>query len=344
MKLSQILPITFITAVMLTMMSCRDELCYDHYPSVALSLSWEREWERDYGKNHADNWNTTFIGFDYNEFRPALPEWVNIVRFSTDGYRYEHYVGNQGDRIIMDEGDSQSLLLYNGDTEYIILSDIATPPEARASATGRSRSSLSYITEKHPSARTTSPPDALYAAFIPDISDVQKHEIRPISVKMQPLVYTYIIRYEFDYGNEHIALARGALGGMAESVYLLDGRTSGESAIILFDCELTDYGCIARVGSFGVPDFPDKYFGRADSETAPQPYTLNLEVRLNNGKYVEFNTDISNQIANQPRGGVIHVSGLRIDDGDSFSDAGFNVDVDGWGDRVDIDLPVSPSK
>ncbi|MDE6810786.1 MAG: DUF5119 domain-containing protein, partial [Muribaculaceae bacterium] len=154
----------------------------------------------------------------------------------------------------------------------------------------------------------------------------------------------YIIKYEFEYGNEHIALARGALGGMAESVYLLNGRTSDESAVILFDCDIKDYGCEAHVRSFGVPGFPDKYFGRVADTSVDGPYTLNLEVRLKNGKYVEFNIDVRDQIAKQPRGGVIKVSGLRIEDEDSFTNTGFNVAVDNWGDRVDIDLPVRPTE
>lgn len=344
MKLSRIQLIALMMIVMSAMMSCRDELCYNHFPSLGVSLSWEYEWERDYGMNHSANWDAAFHGFGYDDLRPGKPEWVNIIRFCTDGTRYEHYVDNDGEDIMIDEGEGQSLLLYNGDTEYIILSDIASPPAARASATGRSRTSLSYVTEVFPTARTTNPPDLLYSAYVTDVPAVRKHEKKLLPVKMQPLVYTYVIRYEFDYGNEHIALARGALGGMAESVYLLDGRSSDESAIVLFDCDLRDYGCEAHVRSFGVPGFPDEYYGRIKADIPPRPYTLNLEVRLKNGKFLEFNYDISDQITNQPRGGVITVSGLRIDDGDSFSDSGFNVEIDGWGDRVDIDLPVQPGE
>lgn len=332
-----------MVTVMSAMTSCRDELCYNHYPSLDVSLSWEHEWERDYGMNHSATWDASLHGFGYESLRPGKPEWVNLIRFGADGTRHESFLGNNGDNVMVDIGAGQSLLLYNGDTEYIILSDIATPPKARASATARTRTSLAAVTERHPEARTTNPPDVLYSAYVSDLPEVKIHENRPQPVKMQPLVYTYVIRYEFEYGLEHVALARGALGGMAESVYLLDGRSSDETTIIIYDCEIKDYGCEAHVRSFGVPAFPDEYYGRADdakTDTPARPYTLNLEVRLNNGKYVEFNTDISDQIAKQPRGGVIKVSGLRIEDEVSMTEAGFNVDIDGWGDRVDIDLPV----
>ncbi|MDE6394612.1 MAG: DUF5119 domain-containing protein, partial [Duncaniella sp.] len=328
MKLSRIQLLAIMVTVMSAMTSCRDELCYNHYPSLDVSLSWEHEWERDYGMNHSATWDASLHGFGYEDLRPGKPEWVNLIRFAADGSRHENFLGNDGANVMMDMGEGQSLLLYNGDTEYIILSDIATPPKARASATARTRTSLAAVSERHPDARTTNPPDVLYSAYVSDIPSVKKHENRPQPVKMQPLVYTYVVRYEFEYGLEHVALARGALGGMAESVYLLDGRSSDESTIIIYDCEIKDYGCEAHVRSFGVPAFPDEYYGRADdtkTETPARPYTLNLEVRLNNGKYVEFNTDISDQIAKQPRGGVIKVSGLRIEDEVSMSEAGFNV-------------------
>lgn len=344
MKLSRILSLAFLMAVMSVLTSCRDELCYNHFRSVAVSLSWEHEWERDYGKHHVASWDASLHGRDYDDLRPDKAEWVNLIHFSADGSRYENFLKNHGGDVNVDEGDGQSFLLYNGDTEYIILSDIATPPNARASATGRSRSSLTYVSERHPTARTTNPPDVLFSAYVPDLPIVEKHEKKPMAIKMQPLVYTYLVRYEFEYGLNYVALARGALGGMAESVYLLDGRSSDESSIILYDCDLKDFGCEAQVHSFGIPGFPDEYYGRADETTSDRRYSLNLEVRLKNGKYAEFNYDITDQIADQPRGGVILVKGLRIEDEFGSSATGFNVDINDWGDRVDIELPVGPSK
>lgn len=332
--------------VMSAMTSCRDELCYHHYPSLDVSLSWEHEWERDYGMNHPVNWDASLHGFGYDALRPGMPEWVNLIHFAADGTRNENYLSNAGDNVMVDYGDGQSLLLYNGDTEYIIFSDIASPPDARASATSRTRTSLTAVTERHPTARTTNPPDVLYSAYISDISDIKMHEIRPLSVKMQPLVFTYVVRYEFEYGLQHVRQARGALGGMAESVYLLDGRTSEETTIIIYDCELKDYGCEAHVRSFGVPGFPDEYYGRAEAAPTTRPYTLNLEVLLQNGKTLEFNFDIAEQLAKQPKGGVIRVDGIRIEDEQNVatgSESGFDVDLSGWG-NVEVDLPVVPDK
>lgn len=320
----------------------RTELCFNHYPKASLMLGWEREWERDYGRAHNENWNPELHGFHYDDLRPATPEWVNMVVYKDLDSNEEHYFSPDGGDIALSANENYSFLLYNGDTEYIVLSDIASLPEARASATPRSRSSISYIAERHPGVRSANPPDLLYASFLGDVPKIGIHETLPLNLMMKPLVYTYVIRYEFAKGLEYVSLARGALAGMAESVYLRDGRTSDDPIIILYDCEVKDYGCEAHVKSFGVPGFPDAYYGRSAEEAPERPYTLNLEVLLTTGKVVEFNFDISDQLKDQPRGGVITVSGLEIEvkeDDPPQSPSGFDVDLSGWG-QEDVEFPL----
>ena len=338
----------FMRAVLLLMVplagSCRKELCYNHFRAVSIGLEWEQEWERDYGMNHSSNWNAVYHGLGYDELRPERPEWVNLIQYTATGLQTETYLYPEGGDVKIDNDESQSFLLYNGDTEYIILSDMVSAPQARASATGRSRSSLQEVKDKYPGSRTTNPPDVIYSAYVNKVPSVGLHEILPVPIKMQPLVYTYVINYEFEYGLHNVALARGALGGMAESVYLMNGKTSEETAIILYDCSLTDTGCRAYVKTFGVPGFTDEYFGQLSSKSREQMFTLNLEVRLTHGRYYEFTYDITDQILNQPRGGVIKVSGIRIeDDWNPCEGSAFDVGVDDWGDREDIDLPVEPT-
>ena len=42
----------------------------------------------------------------------------------------------------------------------------------------------------------------------------------------------------------------------------------------------------------------------------------------------------------QPHGGVIVVSGIEIDENTTTEGGGFNIGVDGWGDAVDVPLPI----
>lgn len=339
-KITHKLLAIIITSVMMMTTSCRKELCYNHFREADFSLSWEREWEREYGANLQASWDPKIYGLDYDDMRPGFPEWVNLVKYDESGGFDEHFLGKDGGKIMVHEHDASRYLLYNGDTEYIIVSDIASIPEARASASSRSRSTIEYINERHPGIRSTNPPDALYSAYLERVPDIDLHESKKVPVKMQPLVYSYLIRYMFDKGIEYVALARGALGGMAESVYLKDGSTSDEATIILYDCDVKSYGCEALVKSFGVPGFPDEYYGRSEEETTGRPYTLNLEVRLINGKTVEFNFDVADQLIKQPRGGVITLSGISIEQEEASSPSGFEVEVTDWGEHEDIDLPL----
>ncbi|MDE5773441.1 MAG: DUF5119 domain-containing protein [Muribaculaceae bacterium] len=318
----------------------RTELCYDHYPTLTLSMEWEQEWERDYGMNHIANWEPSKHGREYDDLRPQQAEWINMLIRRTDGSVSEKYIHPEGDVISAELNGGQSYMFYNGDTEYILFSDLANPDDAKASATSRSRSGLAFINENHPDARSTNSPDILYASYIENVPSLGVHEHPTLNVKMQPVVYTYIIRYEFDYGLEHVALARGAIGGMAAYVYLKDGHTSDETSIILYDCEVKSYGCEAEIRSFGTPGFPDEYYGRSNTESQDKKYTLNLEILLSNGKSVEFNYDISDQLKKQPRGGVITVSGVRIEDQIGDSESGFAVDVTDWPNHDIIDLPI----
>ncbi len=337
----------YIMAIMLVMLpilaSCRQELCYNHFPSADVRLAWEQVWERDYGMHHPSTWDASFHGFGYSELNPDLPEWVNLVKFNRDGRSENFFLGIKGGNIQIENENEGSYLLYNGDTEYIVLEDMASLTRARATTTtrGRSRSALQYLQSLAPETRMVNPPDLLYAAYVEDIPHVNSHETLHLPVTMQPLVYTYVIRYEFEHGLEHVALARGAIGGMAESVYLRTGVTSDETAIVLFDCTPTSYGFEARVRSFGVPSFPDEYYGKPRVSKRTVPNAVNLELLLTNGKYVEFNYDVSDQIANQPRGGVVRIQGVRVEDEQNIGDGGgFDVGLSGWGDPVDIELPM----
>lgn len=331
--------------VLATCASCRQELCYDHFPSVNLNLTWEREWERDYGMNHKDAWDPAQMHWEYDEMRPGVPEWVKMVKYSKDGRISERILSPEGLKLELEQNDNASLLLYNGDTEYIILSDIASLNDICATASSRTRagSAVQEMKEMYQTTRTTNPPDVIYSAFVDELHGGGIHEEMHLPVKMQPLVYTYIVTFEFEHGLEHVALARGALGGMAAGVYLRTGITTDDASIILFDCDVHSDACRSRVRSFGIPSFPDSYFGRKSSSESSQPYALNLEVKLKNGTTKEFNYDITDQINNQPRGGVIKVGGIRIEDDEAepTPGGGFEVDVTDWGDNseeIDVSL------
>ena len=186
----------------------------------------------------------------------------------------------------MPEG-THNLLFYNNDTEYIVFEGITASVSATATTRSITRGSFK---ELHAGERTVNQPDMLYGAYVEDYLAEKTLVPTELSVTLHPLVYTYMIRYEFEQGREYVALARGALAGMAESVYLNDGHTDEKTATVMFDCTVEDYGAEALVQSFGVPAYPGEYYGRGEEEGTAEEryYTLNLEVRMTNGKFKTF--------------------------------------------------------
>ena len=100
---------------------------------------------------------------------------------------------------------------------------------------------------------------------------------------------------------------------------------------------MTDFGSRAVVNSFGVPDFPNNYFGTRGTNK----HALNLELMLRNGKTITFDYDVTDQVAKQPHGGVIVVKGIVVEKDDGVSGSGaFDVEVKDWGEYEDIYLPL----
>ena len=334
--------LVFLVGVLLT--ACRKDLCYTHDEhSLAVRLdvqaSWETVWERDYGCAWADCWNTEW-GCTYDELCPGIPTGVRLTTYPREGIMREYNLPSEGKRVILDGEGIYSLLMYNNDTEYIVYDGMTSSTRVTATTRTVSRSSFRAL---HEGERTINPPDMLYGKYVEEYMALKSEGADLLDVEMKPLVYTYLVRYEFSAGREHMVLARGALAGMAETVYLYDGHTGDAAATILYDCELKDYGAEARVMTFGVPDYPGDHYNRG--EETDRHYMVNLEVRLTNGAFKTFELDITDQMAKQPRGGVIVVSGLEVTDEeakqpDSGGGNGFNVEVEGWGDAIDIPLPL----
>jgi len=249
---------------LLLFVGCRKDLCYDHEEhglSVKIDalFSWEQEWERAYSHQWEQEWNAGW-GCGYADLRPGIAKGVRMLDYRSSGRYSESNIPAEGGRLSMQEGLA-SLLFHNNDTEYIVFNHLT----ASASATATTRTvSRGNFTKPHAAERTMNQPDMLYGHYEENYLAERTADPVAFSIKMKPLVYTYLIRYEFGKGLQYVALARGALAGMAESVYLKDGHTGSEAATILYECSVEPYGAEARVRTFGVPDFPGDHYGRAN--------------------------------------------------------------------------------
>ena len=313
---------------------CRKDLCYDHDEHgyavrTYVVVDWEIEWERSYETDWESVWPATWP--PYESLLPDTPDGVRAIVYKEGGGQSEYNIPAEGGRIYMDEGTNQ-LLFYNNDTEYIVFNDLLSSASATATTRTRTRGGFK---ELHGEERSIAPPDMLFSAFIEDYEARKSYTNTEIPVTMRPLTYTYLVRYEFSAGQQYVALARGALAGMAESVYLQDGHTGSSAATILYDCSMEDFGAVALVPSFGVPDHPGDFYG---GTRAARTYSLNLDVKLTNGKMMSFDFDVTDQVSRQPRGGVIIVRDIAITPEDAGG-GGFDVDVDGWGEYQDVEMP-----
>ena len=332
--------------MMLLAVSCNHkELCYDHDPhservEYKLELDFDCEWEYNIESNvdWSQVWKPEY-GISYDDIRPKEPEGVRVHIFNEDD-RTEtvRNLTKQNATIRFNQEGHYDMLFYNNDTEYIVFEGLESFNTASATTRGITRSTYrgNSLMTRATKEVTVNPPDMLFGAYMNDIYVTKSTQADTMKVTLKPLVFTYLIRYEIAKGAELVSLARGALAGMAKGVNLGNGRTSVEDATVMFDCDkLGEFGAQALVKSFGIPDYPNPNYSRG-----PRQYCLNLEVRLTNGKTQQFEFDITEQMEKQPHGGVIVVSGIEIDSNTASGGGGFNVDVDGWGDAVDVPLPI----
>jgi len=324
------------------------DLCFDHWDhaarySVDYRTDWSREWQ--YTDKDGIDWQTVWsdygFGIAYDDMRPTKPTGVRVQVY-TDGQNNElSNIPADGGIVNMTPGEHQ-ILFYNNNTEYIVFNDLNS--SARATATTRSRSRATYIgnsaLDSKGDENTVNPPDFLYGHYIESYT-AEKLQVPPVvSVTMKPLVFRYLVRYHFDHGLKYVGLGRGALAGMAESVYLTDGHTGSEEATVLYDCEVNPRGIEAIVNTFGVPNYPNPDYSRTSGI-----YGLNLEVKLTNGRILNFDFDVTDQVVRQPRGGVIEVGGINIpDEVGKEGDGAFDVDVNGWGEYEDVIIDLGNKK
>lgn len=334
-----------ICAFVLT--SCdHKELCFDHWEHAAryqvnFQAEWDRQWEYTHdGVNWQSEWGNYDFTMGYDDLRHEKGSGIRSEVY-TDGHDNElQNLSPEGGIVYMTQGEHQ-VLFYNNDTEYIVFNDISLV--ANASATTRTRTRNTYIgNSKAPQHETrtdevtVNPPDKLFAKYIESYEAVKTQVAPVVNITLRPLVFRYLIRYHFKSGAEYIALARGALAGMAGSVFLSDGHTGPEPVTVLFDAEPKLWGVETAVNTFGIPNFPNPDYTRAEF------YGLNLEVRLRNGIMLNFDFDVTDQIKRQPRGGVIEVYDLEIPDelGNAEDKGAFGVVIDDWGDFEDISFDL----
>ena len=315
---------------------CETHSAHAHRYRINIVADYRLDWEENVTgyRDWEASWEKHFI--DYQELRPQVPTGLRVVNFDANNNFNTHNIDPEGGVVTLYEGEND-LLFYNNDTEYIVFSRNDSGASTRATTRAVTRVTYDGNTFAEEGETTANAPDMLFANYHENY--IAYKSLNPIdySVVLQPLVFTYKVRYEFAEGLKYVALARGALSGMAESVQMDTGETSATAVTILYDCEVTDYGARALVNSFGIPGYPNPNY----PTTRAMKHGLNLEVMLRNGNMVTFSFDVTDQVNNQPHGGVIVVRDIVIKEEDGVQGSGaFDVEVEGWGPYTDVPLPL----
>ena len=325
-----------LTVLLLSLTGCRKELCYDHDEHgfnvrAYIRPVWELEWMRDYGISTIyDLEEDSFFPQDF--LTPRAGKGIACASYHESGMFTTRHIDSTGGILHLQEG-LQDLLFYNNDTEYIVFNGMDTYAEASASTRTRTRATYNST---HEDETTVNPPDMLFGAWVGNYDGVLSSTADTIGIHLRPLVYKYLIVFEFTEGIELVQSASGGLAGMAGKVYMQDGHTDDETVTILFDdCYIIDNYIIAVVSSFGAPGFD---YEDSSYDAAERKFGLNLTVTLNGGKTVYSDFDITDQMSIQPRGGYIFVPDISIstEGGEGF----FDVSVGDWGDEEEIELPL----
>lgn len=286
-------------------------------------------------------WPSQRLDFAYDDLLPSDPEGLRVIAYPEGAAPELANLPPAGGDLYFSQPGAHQLLMFNNDTEFIQFLDLETYATTRATTRSRYRSSYAgnpyYVSPRadDPSETTVAAPDMIYGAYISHYDARATTSSPPVlEVELQPLVFTYVVHYGFEYGLDHVKLARGALAGMASGAFLTSGTTTPDAVTILYDCQITPSGILAIVKSFGIPGYP-----KGDYSRAPGQFALNLELCLTNGKVVQHSFDVSEQVSRQPRGGVILIDGLRVEDADAASyGSGFAVDVVDWGQDTIITI------
>ena len=326
----------------LSLISCRHEALADVEPVFTkrafVEATYENEWQYAVGEGtdwaHYPEWEEVFQ-MSYEMLKPRLPEGLRAQLSLENGAASVFNMHPDGGEIPFAE-TQQSLLFYNNNTEFIVFDGLHSVKEAVATTRSRSELARPGILEGT-DGDAMNAPDMLYSYYIESFNGEEHLDEEVIAIRLKPLVFSYLIQYEFQKGLEDIVQAKGALVGMADAVSMSDGRTSSKTATLLFKGVVRNFAVQALVHSFGIPDYP-----REEEEPDNRKYALELDVKLRSGNVQHFRFDVSDQVSRQPRGGVVRITGIEVDEklAHPSYDSGFDVNVSGWGEDEHILLPI----
>ena len=310
--------------------------------NVIVKLHYVLEWHRPYVVADSvekwlywiDDWPAG-LACDSDSLCPRHPRYCRMVTESGNRQMMSIFDGDEGRAGALTAG--MNMLFYNIDTEYIVYKDKDKLSTLTAS-TNLADGSLSAVAnvDSLGDEAVYKQPDVVFSSKIVSFSDsVLRNDT--LHVVLKPLVWSYVVEVDINENLDKVRRARGYMTRLAKSVKVAEHATNDDTMTVGFSMNVCRAGVCAIVKSFGIPRY------NPDSPTLPPAPGCRLIVvlTLTNGRTVTQKWNIDNQMLAQPAGGVITPGAMTIPK-DSLvgGNAGFDVDVDGWGDPHNYNLDL----
>lgn len=321
----KVLRLLLLLTTVLTLSSCRHRDLPDwspaHTSESLLKVNYNLQWE--IAELGGTNWRTSWpedFPYKYDDLLPSVPNGLRAHMITADHYYFNNLPPDGG--ILQYECLGQHFIIFhNNDIESIRLTSVDDPAMvfAYTQAPNRQRES------EPDSSIMVLQPDNLFASHVPSIEVLHPLEgnTPSLEVTMEPRVFSYLVIADFAAGLEYVREARAVLTGMSQGVWLVSGKRASQPVSYVFSASIYPKGVIGVLRSFGTPSGD------------PVKHILTVQVALTHGNVVRFDFDVTEQVNQQPRGGVIKVSGLAVTPEQAKVEGeGFEVDVIGWGDPI----------
>lgn len=131
------LSLTIILPVLLsTFVSCREELCYNHFGEAEVCFQWP----------------------ETSPSEEVFPEGVTLLVYGDDSDQpTENFISPTGGNVSFGSGKARSILIYNNDTENIRFFGFSQPTTAYATSTPAGRSVSADVRRLHPDESALNP-------------------------------------------------------------------------------------------------------------------------------------------------------------------------------------------
>ena len=309
------------------------EVYWDYQLSFGIEYNWEAEWY--YGWDEIDV--TTFGQIGYEE-----PKVFNLRRYYTGDIPFARHTGVIRDTV---EGTHFQGMYDWGYWDVMLWNKIITPDGVQSIIIdeGSSLDSVIAYTNQsmHPS-RYNAPrythsfyaPEPLFAGYEQGIEinrdlsgftfdDERGVWVRKLEMVLKPITYIYLTQVILHNNKGRISSIDGTadLSGMARSTNLNTGVAGNDAITVYFnailkkDCDM-DGEPVDIIGgrllTFGIPGNEANALTRASEVKDENRHYMNFTMQFNNGMDSTFVFDVTDQVRERYKGGVLTVE-LDVD-------------------------------